>query len=238
MCIVAQTKNFLLRILFVNVPAPLSSGSKDGCILKIFFLTKLITFFLKINLLENEKIYLILFFFSISNPSNLSFVEVIIKKKIKYEDFYKVLISESVAKKLLLDLSFPYVEVTEVKLNKSFIAKKAITENVEKNIANKAPITKISIDNLSVREKIKKTKLKNYSILVAEFYNVKSAELLKEKLATILINSNYKLIYINKKNNNSYELLMGPYNTIKKLKNDYITLNDSNFEDLDIKIND
>ena len=174
----------------------------------------------------------------ISNPSNLSFVEVIIKKKIKYEDFYKVLISESVAKKLLLDLSFPYVEVTEIKLNKSFIAKKAITENVEKNIANKAPITKISIDNLSVREKIKEIKLKNYSILVAEFYNIKSAELLKEKLATILMNSNYKLIYINKKNDNSYELLMGPYNTINKLKNDYITLNDSNFEDLDIKIND
>ena len=31
---------------------------------------------------------------------------------------------------------------------------------------------------------------------------------------------------------------MGPYNTINKLKNDYIVLNDSNFEDLDIKIND
>ena len=31
---------------------------------------------------------------------------------------------------------------------------------------------------------------------------------------------------------------MGPYNTIKKLKNDYIVLNDSEFEDLDIKIND
>ena len=54
----------------------------------------------------------------------------------------------------------------------------------------------------------------------------------------ILENSNYQLIYIDKKNDKSYELLMGPYNTINKLKNDYIVLNDSNFEDLDITIND
>jgi len=32
--------------------------------------------------------------------------------------------------------------------------------------------------------------------------------------------------------------LLGPYNTINKLKSDYIVLNNSNFEDLDIKIND
>jgi hypothetical protein len=61
---------------------------------------------------------------------------------------------------------------------------------------------------------------------------------LKEKLVTSLNDSNYKLMYINKKNETNYELLMGPYNTIKKLKNDYIVLNDSNFEDLDIVTND
>jgi len=55
---------------------------------------------------------------------------------------------------------------------------------------------------------------------------------------SILISSNYKQIYIKKKNDKSYRLLMGPYNTIKKLKNDYIVLSDSNFEDLDIIIND
>ena len=31
---------------------------------------------------------------------------------------------------------------------------------------------------------------------------------------------------------------MGPYNTINKLKNDYIVLNESNFEDLEIITND
>ena len=126
----------------------------------------------------------------------------------------------------------------EVKTNKSFIAKKAITENIEKKIANKAPVEKININNIAKIKKNKKSKPKNYSILVAEFYNKESAKFLKEKLSSNLLNSNYHLIYIKKNNEKSYELLMGPYNTINKLKNDYIALNDSNFEDLDIITHD
>ncbi len=175
----------------------------------------------------------------ISNPANKKFIEVTVKKKNKRDTFYKVSISKDIAKNLNLDSNFPYVEINEIKINKSFIAKKAVTENIEKVIANKAPVTKIDIDNLFKKTDVKKkNKLKNYSILVAEFYNLESAELLKKRLSTILENSNYKQIYINKKSNKSYELMMGPYNTIKKLKNDYIVLNDSDFEDLDIKIND
>ena len=174
----------------------------------------------------------------ISNPTNKKFIEAIIKKKIEYDNFYKVLISWDIAKSLDLDLNFPYIEIIEIKVNKSFVAKKAITENIEKKIANKAPIAKIDINNLSKIINPTKIKPKNYSILVADFYSFKSAEILKKKLETVLGYSNYQLIYINKKNNKSYELLMGPYNTIKKLKNDYIVLNDSKFEDLDIKINE
>ena len=174
----------------------------------------------------------------VSNPNNNASIEATIKKKIIYDNFYKILISKDIAEKLELDLNFPYVEITEVKTNKSFIAKKAITENVEKKIANTAPIDKININNLSKPKKINKALSKNYSILVADFYNLESAEMLKKRLAVIFASSNYRLIYINKKNNSSYELLMGPYNTIKKLKNDYIVLDDSKFEDLDIKINE
>jgi hypothetical protein len=174
----------------------------------------------------------------LSNPVNNKSVAYVVKKKVEYNDFYKVLISVNIAEELGLDFDFPYLEINEIKNNKSFIAKKAITESVEKKIANKAPIAKINIDNLTKFKKVKKTKLKNYSILVAEFYSLKSAEILKEKLSSILLSSNYQLIYITKKNDKSYKLLMGPYNTINKLKNDYIVLNDSNFEDLNIIIND
>jgi len=174
----------------------------------------------------------------LTNPTYGKSLEMIIRKKVKYNNFYKVLISQDIAEKLNLDLNFPYIEIDEIKLNKSFIAKKAVTENIEKKIANKAPVTKINIDNLTKPVKTKKKKFKNYSILVAEFYNIESAKMLKKRLVSILESSNYHLMYIKKKNEKSYELLMGPYNTINKLKNDYIVLNDSNFEDLDIIIND
>jgi len=174
----------------------------------------------------------------LTNPINKKSFETVIKKKAKHDTFYKVIISKNIAEDLKLDLNFPYLEVNEIKTNKSFVAEKAVTENIEKKIANNAPVTKININNLTKPPKSKKKEKKNYSILVGEFYSLKSAEFLKKKLLTILANSNYQLIYISKINDKSYELLMGPYNTINKLKNDYIILNDSYFEDLDIKIND
>ncbi len=174
----------------------------------------------------------------IINPENKKSLEVTVKKKIKYDGFYKALISKSIAEELKLSLEFPFVEINEIKSNKSFVAKKATTDIEEKKIANKAPVEEININNISKVKKNLKKKPKNYSILVAEFYNLSSAKFLKEKLALILKDSNYQLININKVSEKKYELLMGPYNTINKLKNDYIVLNDSNFEDLDIKINE
>jgi len=174
----------------------------------------------------------------ITNPSNQESIEIIIQKKIQFDNFYKVLISTDVSNFLKLNSNFPYIEITEIKKNKSFIAKKAITQNIEKKIANKAPIESININNLSQERKKISVKKQSYSILVSEFYRSESADILKKRLAIILENSNYQLVYINKKSSKSYELLMGPYNTINKLKNDYSILDDSGFEDLDIKIND
>ena len=174
----------------------------------------------------------------ITNPDNNKSLEVVIKKKVQHDNFYKALISKNTAKELELSFEFPFAEINEIKSNKSFVAKKAITDSKEKKIANKAPIEQININNISKENKVFPNKSKTFSILVAEFYSLSSAETLKKRLATILKASNYQLIYINKKSEKKYELLMGPYNTIIKLKNDYIVLNDSNFEDLDIKINE
>ena len=128
--------------------------------------------------------------------------------------------------------------MNEIKPKKSFVAKKAITQIEERKIANKAPIDQININNISRKKIIDKKKERSYSIRVADFYSLSSAKFLKKKLSTILKDSNYKLIYIEKINEKKYELLMGPYNTINKLRNDYIVLTDSNFEDLDIINND
>tara|TARA_B100000945_G_scaffold207872_1_gene167277 strand:- start:664 stop:1380 length:717 start_codon:yes stop_codon:yes gene_type:complete len=175
----------------------------------------------------------------IVNPENKQFLDLHVSSKIKYDNFYKVSISESIAKKLKLNLDLPFVEIYEIKKNKSFIAKKAVTEIEERKISNKAPVEKISINNISnIETKKNKTKqIKKYSIIIAEFYSKESAIELKKKLNNI-INADKKLIHIREKNKKNYELLMGPYNTIKLLKNDYIALNNFGFEDLDIKINE
>ena len=66
---------------------------------------------------------------------------------------------------------------------------------------------------------------------------IESAKVLKANMVKNSPNLNHSLIKINKKNKNNYELFMGPYSTIKTLKNDYIALNELGFEEIDIKIN-
>ena len=172
----------------------------------------------------------------ITNPVNLEFVIIETNKKETFNSFYKVEVNQNLAKKLRLNISFPYVEVSEIKKNKSFIEKKAITENDEKKIANNAPVDKINISNITKNKK-KKVKIKSnkYSILIASFSEKESAVLLKDRLSNSLNKNSSNLIYISKKNKKNYDLLIGPYNTINKLKNDYIVLMEHRFEDLDIK---
>ena len=68
----------------------------------------------------------------ITNPINKESIILKNLKRIKYPDFYKVLITKSVANKLNLDLDLPILEITEIK-NKSFVAKKAKIFQEEKN---------------------------------------------------------------------------------------------------------
>ena len=89
----------------------------------------------------------------ITNPDNNKSLEITIKKKIKYDNFYKILISPNIAEQLNLSFEFPFVEINEIKSNKSFIAKKAVTEKEEIKIANKAPIAVININNISQEKK-------------------------------------------------------------------------------------
>ena len=69
-----------------------------------------------------------------------------IKKRSKYPEFYEILITEAVASKLKLNPKIPFVEIQELKKNKSFVAKKAKTFNEEKTIHQKAPITNVKIE--------------------------------------------------------------------------------------------
>ena len=96
----------------------------------------------------------------ITNPKNKENLVLKNIKRIRYPEFYKVLITEAVAQKLKLDTNLPILEILEVKKNKSFIAKEAKTFTEEKKISSKAPVENIQISNIA-KEK-KKTKYQNF----------------------------------------------------------------------------
>lgn len=171
----------------------------------------------------------------ILNPENSKSIVLRIKKKSKYPNFYKILITKAVAEKLQLNYDVPFVEIQEIKKNKSFVASKAKIFEEEKKVHDKAPVTNVKISNISSSIKPKKLKIKKFSIIIAEFYNKESAIDLKNNLSKKL---NTKKIVVKKSGKNKYKLISGPYNTVNLLKNDYIGLSNYGFEDLDIKLND
>ena len=161
------------------------------------------------------------------------------KKKANYPDFYKILITKSVADKLNINRQLPLVEILELKKNKSFIAEKAKIYHEEKRISNKAPVTSVQIANISLKKNnIKKINKEDIFIFVASFYSKEAAELLKKRIIKDAPYYDSKQLIIKKKNNKEFEVLSGPYKSINLLKNDYIELKNFGFEELDIFINE
>ncbi len=172
----------------------------------------------------------------ITNPVNKKSIKLKVTKKVKYPDFFKVLITQKLASQLNLNPKMPYIEIEQRVKNKSFVAKKAVTHSEEKNVLTKAPITQVKINDIS---KDSKNSSKNehpnkYLIIVGNFYSKKWAE----SLIDILVNEDIKkeVFKVNKLGKNNYQLLAGPYTSINTLKSDYFKLNKYGFDNLDLKM--
>ncbi len=168
--------------------------------------------------------------------------EIILKnsKRVKYPDLYTILMTKKVANKLNLTEEFPFVEVLEIKKNKSFIAKKTKIYKEEETIHSNAPIETVKIANISKNQK-KRTKQfqkKEIYIIIGDFYSKSSANTLIERITRNLTNFDSNKLYIKTKNTNKIRLLSGPYRSINLMKNDYIQLKNFGFEELDITINE
>ena len=175
----------------------------------------------------------------ITNPKTKDSITVNNLKKTNYPDFYKILISEEVAKKLNLDKNLPLVEILELRKNKSFVAKKAKIFNEEKKISNNAPVDSVQISNISGTNSKKKGIIKERMyILIAAFYSKDTAEFLKERITKEIPNYDTNKLMLKKSKNNEINVISGPYNTINLMKNDYIQLKNFGFEDLNIILND
>jgi hypothetical protein len=175
----------------------------------------------------------------IINPKNNEAIVLKNVKRIKYPDFYKVLITKPVAEKLSLDFNLPLLEIIEIKKNKSFVAQKAKMYNEEKKIPSKAPIASVQISNIS-KNKSKKSinKIEEIFIHVASFYSFDTAKFLEQRIIKEVTDLDIKKLKIKKMHSKETQVILGPYNSVNLLKNDYIKLQNFGFEELNIFINE
>ena len=174
----------------------------------------------------------------ITNILNNKSLIVNVGKKSDYPHFNNSVVSARIAHELQLDLKEPYVEIISIPDNSMFVADRAKTFNEEKEVADKAPVNSISINNL-IKVETKKKKIVNkkflYSIKIADFYFNKTALLMIDRIKNETKINNPKIIKISEK---KYSVYLGPFNSINTLQNSYNDINILGFENIEIIKND
>ena len=174
-------------------------------------------------------------FVKITNPVNgKTVIAEIISNNVVFSDFYNSVITQRIVDELSLNLKEPYIDLVLISQNSTFIAKKAKTFDEEKNVAEKAPVDGITIDNLGAsidNEKKNKTSKFLYSIKVADFYYNDSAKTMIDRIKN---ETNLKNPLIKKLSKTKYRVLLGPFSDIKKLEDSFNEIKILNFENLEI----
>lgn len=158
--------------------------------------------------------------------------------KVDFPSFYNSVITERISQDLEISLEEPYIEIQLINNNSSFIAKKSKTFDEEKNVAEKAPIDGIIINDLNKdepKEKIIKIKNITYSIKVADFYYEKSAQQMINRIKNETKINKYKVIKLSDTN---FRVILGPFSDIKSLEDSYTKATILNFDNLEILRND
>ncbi len=154
----------------------------------------------------------------------------------KYPKFYNSVISKRIAQTLDINIEEPYIRITEINENSSFIANVAKTYDDEKEVANKAPVEEIEIKNISkVKKKVnkesKELKSFKYIIKIADFYYKKTAYSLQNRLSKEFNINTSKINMISK---TKYRLFMGPYSNIDDLRTSYYKIEQLDFETIEL----
>ena len=152
----------------------------------------------------------------------------------EYPIFNNVVVTERISNEIDLDLDEPYVEVYEVIQNSTFIAKKAKMHDKEKEVANKAPVDSVNINDLNSNTEKEilpvKTKFK-YIIKVADFYFKDTAQSMVNR---ILEETDEKNVKIQILSDTEYRVFLGPYMDIKSLQKGFNSINILQFENIEI----
>ena len=174
----------------------------------------------------------------ITNILNKKSIIAVVGKSSTYPSFNNSVLSSRIAVELDLDKNQPYVEILEILGDSVFVAKKAKTFDEEKKVAEKAPVTNISINDLN---EIKKNNKKNnnenffYTIKVADFYFNKTALLMVNRIRT---ESSIKNPKVRKLHDKKYRVYLGPFDNINSRQNSYNDISILKFENIEIIKND
>ena len=201
---------------------------------------------LKKNKIVSKKIEnrsLIIFQKNLKKNTNVKITNLINNKSIlakvgiksKYPNFYNSVVSKRIFDELDLNQNEPYVEITVVVSNSTFLAKKAKMYEEEKEVADKAPVDGISISDLNLNKKKIKKKQKTekfiYIIKIADFYYEKTAKMMQKRIKKELSLNNSR---INKISNTNFRVYLGPFDNLKSLKTAFDDISPLNFENIEI----
>ena len=174
----------------------------------------------------------------ITNILNNKSLVVIVGKNSTYPSFNNAVLSKRIADELNLDINQPYVEILEILENSIFVAKKAKTYEEEKNVAVKAPVNMISINDLN---SVKKDNKKNsnikfsYIVKIADFYFKDTALMMLNRIKTKSLIVNPKVKKISDK---KYRVYLGPFSNINSLQKSYNDISIIEFDNIEIIKND
>ena len=245
-------KYFFLIFFLLSCVEDVKLINRNNIQVKKTFISKGFTLIYNDNLIKNKTIkkridgreYVILHSFlerntyvKIFNPINSKTVIAKVKYKTNYPIIYNSVITNRIAEELELNYEDPYVEIIEIRKNDTFISKKAKTFEEEKNVANKAPVTDIDINVISIDPENTDTRPKKneYIINIGEYYYLDSAKVVKNRLIN---EANLTNVKIKKISGNKFRVYVGSYYFFNAMKDPYFAISKLGFEHLDvIKIN-
>ncbi len=159
-------------------------------------------------------------------------------KNSNYPSFNNAVLSLRIAEELKLDIEQPYIEILEILENSIFLAQKAKTYAEEKNVALKAPVNTISINDLNVNKKIEEQKSNikfSYILKIADFYFNETALKMLDRIKTL---SSIKKPKIKKISDKQHRVYLGPFDNINSLQKSYNDISILDLENIEIIKND
>jgi len=173
----------------------------------------------------------------ITNIINGKSLITVVQNKTVLPIYYNSVITSRIVNELSINPNEPYIFIETINSNNLYVANDVKTFDEEKEVANKAPVDDIMIQNISIKKEKKESDTENfvtnfnYIIKFADFYFEDSAIMLKNRLFE---EYNIENILIKKLSQNNFRVYKGPYKDFEKLKKGFQNIENLEFDSIEI----